>query len=98
MGLSDFYTTNRVSEEEGIKLIRDAFARGINHFDTADAYGPFHNEILLGTLCAHMPCRTLHVSLPLRTLMQAKQSKDYHERNSSLLQNSPFNVPKPDNF
>jgi aryl-alcohol dehydrogenase-like predicted oxidoreductase len=31
-----------------IKLLRNAHDRGITHFDTAEAYGPFANESLLG--------------------------------------------------
>ena len=31
-----------------IKLIRDAFDRGVTHFDTAEVYGPFTNESLVG--------------------------------------------------
>ncbi len=31
-----------------IRLIRAAYDRGINHFDTAEAYGPFANEELVG--------------------------------------------------
>jgi aryl-alcohol dehydrogenase-like predicted oxidoreductase len=29
---------------EMIQLIRDAHARGVTFFDTAEAYGPFNNE------------------------------------------------------
>ncbi|VFB18319.1 MULTISPECIES: aldo/keto reductase [Pseudomonadaceae] len=35
-------------KQEMIKLIRHAFERGVNFFDTAEAYGPFSNEELLG--------------------------------------------------
>ncbi|WP_281915909.1 aldo/keto reductase [Caldimonas thermodepolymerans] len=35
-------------KQEMIKLIRDAHARGITLFDTAEAYGPFANEELVG--------------------------------------------------
>ncbi|HTW45315.1 MAG TPA: aldo/keto reductase [Acidobacteriaceae bacterium] len=31
-----------------IQLIRSAFDRGVTHFDTAEAYGPFANEELVG--------------------------------------------------
>src|SRR2546430_5742074 len=31
-----------------IKLIRSAYDRGVTHFDTAEAYGPFANEELVG--------------------------------------------------
>ncbi len=33
---------------EMIKLIRNAYDRGVTHFDTAEAYGPFANEELVG--------------------------------------------------
>ena len=33
---------------EMIQLIRTAYDRGVNHFDTAEAYGPFANEELVG--------------------------------------------------
>ncbi|KAH9570458.1 hypothetical protein CY35_02G041600 [Sphagnum magellanicum] len=36
------------AEEDMIHLIRHAVELGITFFDTADAYGPFNNEILLG--------------------------------------------------
>lgn len=35
-------------KQEMIKLIRHAFERGVTLFDTAEAYGPFINEQLLG--------------------------------------------------
>jgi len=35
-----------------IRLIRDAFDRGVTHFDTAEAYGPFINESLVGEALA----------------------------------------------
>lgn len=37
-----------VPVEEGIKTIRAAYERGITLFDTAEAYGPFINEELVG--------------------------------------------------
>src|SRR5882724_9876214 len=47
MGLSFGYgpATNK---EDAIKLIRTAFELGVTFFDTAEAYGPYDNEILLG--------------------------------------------------
>lgn len=47
MGLSFGYG-NSLKKEDAIKLIRSAFERGITFFDTAEAYGPFENEELLG--------------------------------------------------
>jgi len=47
MGLSFGYGP-AVDTQDGIKLIRAAFDMGVTFFDTAEAYGPFDNEILLG--------------------------------------------------
>lgn len=50
MGMSDFYG---IRDEEGaIKTIHHALDRGINFLDTADMYGPFTNEILVGRAIA----------------------------------------------
>ena len=47
MGLSFGYGP-AVEKDAGIKLIRAAFEQGVTFFDTAEAYGPFKNEELLG--------------------------------------------------
>ena len=51
MGLETVYgpATDR---QEGIRIIRAAFERGVTHFDTAEAYGPFTNEVLVGEALA----------------------------------------------
>lgn len=46
MGMSEFYGTS--SEEESIKTIHRAIDLGCNFLDTADMYGPFKNERLVG--------------------------------------------------
>ena len=46
MGMSEFYGTT--DEDEAIKTIHMALDRGINFLDTADMYGPFTNEKLVG--------------------------------------------------
>src|SRR6201981_3256044 len=47
MGLSYGYGP-AVDKQHGITLIRTAFDRGVTFFDTAEAYGPFANEELVG--------------------------------------------------
>ena len=47
MGISFSYAT-ALSKEDGVKLIRDAVERGITFFDTAEVYGPFDNEDVVG--------------------------------------------------
>jgi aryl-alcohol dehydrogenase-like predicted oxidoreductase len=46
MGMSDFYGTG--SESEAIDVIHYALDHGVNFLDTADMYGPFTNEKLVG--------------------------------------------------
>jgi aryl-alcohol dehydrogenase-like predicted oxidoreductase len=51
MGLSSGFGPP-VEKQYGISLIRDAFERGVTFFDTAEAYGPFANEELVGEALA----------------------------------------------
>jgi aryl-alcohol dehydrogenase-like predicted oxidoreductase len=51
MGLSSGYGP-AVAKEAGIALIRAAFERGVTFFDTAETYGPFTNEELVGEALA----------------------------------------------
>jgi len=53
MGLS-FGFGPAVDRQHGIRLIRTAFERGVTLFDTAQAYGPFANEELVGEALAPM--------------------------------------------
>ena len=47
MGLSANYG-DPVDTEHGVNLIRSAHDQGVTFFDTAEAYGPFTNETLVG--------------------------------------------------
>src|SRR5205085_12216106 len=51
MGLS-FGLVPAVDKQQGISLIRAAVEQGITFFDTAEVYGPFTNEELVGEALA----------------------------------------------
>ncbi|MCG7856512.1 aldo/keto reductase [Flavihumibacter sp.] len=51
MGLSFGYGP-ATDKQEAIKLLQAAYDNGITFFDTAEAYGPYDNEILLGEALA----------------------------------------------
>jgi aryl-alcohol dehydrogenase-like predicted oxidoreductase len=53
MGLSFGYGP-ALEKQSAISLIREAFESGVTFFDTAEAYGPFTNEELLGEALAPM--------------------------------------------
>ena len=50
MGMSEFY--GRADEGEAIATIHRAFELGVTFLDTADMYGPFTNEMLVGRAIA----------------------------------------------
>jgi aryl-alcohol dehydrogenase-like predicted oxidoreductase len=47
MGISFSYAT-KLTKDEGVALIRAAVERGVTFFDTAEVYGPFESEELVG--------------------------------------------------
>lgn len=51
MGLSYGYGP-AVEKQQGLDVVRTAFDRGVTFFDTAEAYGPFANEELVGEALA----------------------------------------------
>lgn len=51
MSLSPIYGAT-VDKSEAISLLRSAFENGVTFFDTAEAYGPFTNEIVVGEALA----------------------------------------------
>ena len=51
MGLSYGYGP-ATEKDQAIKLIRSAFERGVTFFDTAEAYGPYLNEEVVGEALA----------------------------------------------
>src|SRR4051794_41828952 len=50
MGMSEFYGTT--DEDESVATIRRAIDLGVTFIDTADMYGPFTNERLVGQAIA----------------------------------------------
>jgi aryl-alcohol dehydrogenase-like predicted oxidoreductase len=53
MGLSFGYGP-ALEKQSAIALVRDAFESGVTFFDTAEAYGPFANEELVGEALAEV--------------------------------------------
>jgi aryl-alcohol dehydrogenase-like predicted oxidoreductase len=47
MGISFGYA-DKLSKDDGVALIRAAVERGVTFFDTAEVYGPFENEEVVG--------------------------------------------------
>jgi aryl-alcohol dehydrogenase-like predicted oxidoreductase len=58
MGLS-FGLGPAVEKQQGISVIRAAFERGVTFFDTAEVYGPFTNEELVGEALAPFRSRAV---------------------------------------
>ena len=52
MGLSGGHYGPGVERAQGIRMIRDAHERGVTFFDTAEVYGPYVNEELVGEALA----------------------------------------------
>ena len=46
MGMSEFY--GKTNDAESLQTLKKAVELGVTFWDTADAYGPFKNEVLIG--------------------------------------------------
>ncbi|HQQ78601.1 MAG TPA: aldo/keto reductase [Thermoanaerobaculia bacterium] len=57
MGMSEFYGTR--NDDESILTIHAALDAGVDFFDTADMYGPYTNETLVGKALADRPGRAV---------------------------------------
>lgn len=79
MGLSWAYHDKAVDEAVAIDLIRHAIDLGVDHFDTADVYGPFTNETLVGSGIAGRRNRVL-VATKVGLIIEDKATYRY-ERN-----------------
>ena len=83
MGLSFGYGP-ATDKQEAITLIRSAFDRGVTFFDTAEAYGPFTNEELVGEALApfreQVVIATKFGFESIRRLAQGPESRPEHIR------------------
>src|SRR5688572_7605660 len=52
MGFSEFYTSSKSDNATATATIHRALDLGITFLDTADVYGPFKNEVLVGKAIA----------------------------------------------
>jgi aryl-alcohol dehydrogenase-like predicted oxidoreductase len=52
MGFSEFYVSDAATDADAIAVIQNALARGLSFLDTADMYGPYSNELLVGRAIA----------------------------------------------
>lgn len=52
MGLSSGHYGPGVDKAQALRIIRDAYERGVTFFDTAEVYGPYVNEELVGEALA----------------------------------------------
>jgi aryl-alcohol dehydrogenase-like predicted oxidoreductase len=52
MGMSAYYTGNSTDDNESIRTIHRALDLGVTFFDTAETYGPYTNEDLVGQALA----------------------------------------------
>jgi aryl-alcohol dehydrogenase-like predicted oxidoreductase len=48
MSMSGYYNIGTGSDDESIRTIHRALDLGVTHIDTAEIYGPFSNEVLVG--------------------------------------------------
>ena len=54
MGMSEFYGPR--DDEQAMQVLEQAIGMGVDFLDTADMYGPYHNEELIGRfLASHKP-------------------------------------------
>jgi aryl-alcohol dehydrogenase-like predicted oxidoreductase len=84
MGLNFSYG-HALSNDESIKLIRQAVERGVTFFDTAEVYGPFTNEEIVGEALA--PVRD-------KVVIATKFGFKYENGKQAGLDSRPENIRK----
>ena len=81
MGLSWAYHDAAVDEASALELLRTAIDAGVDHFDTADAYGHGENEILVGRALAASGRRGQVVLATKLGLVRGETEKYKYTRN-----------------
>ncbi len=84
MGL-DFSYAAKLTKPEGVALIRQAVERGVTFFDTAEVYGPFTNEEMVGEALA--PVRD-------QVVIATKFGFNFTDGKQSGLNSRPENIRK----
>jgi len=84
MGLNFSYGTS-LSNQDSIAMIRAAFDRGVTFFDTAEVYGPFTNEELVGE--ALSPVRD-------RVVIATKFGFNFVDAKQTGLNSRPSHIPE----
>jgi aryl-alcohol dehydrogenase-like predicted oxidoreductase len=70
MGMSAFY--GRTDEAESLRVLDHALAIGVNFWDTAEMYGPFANEELLGRALKGKPRQSVIIATKFAYRFDAK--------------------------
>lgn len=63
MGLNFGYG-HALAKQDAVDMIRAAYDRGVTFFDTAEVYGPFTNEELVGEALASVRAKIVIASIP----------------------------------
>src|SRR5699024_12075950 len=77
MGMSHGYGL-AADQQEMITLIRSAFEKGVTFFDTAEVYGPFVNEELVGEALAPIRDQVIIATKFGIKIEEGKQVMDSH--------------------
>jgi aryl-alcohol dehydrogenase-like predicted oxidoreductase len=79
MGISHGYDTT-LSRDDGVKLLRHAVERGVTFFDTAEVYGPFANEEVVGEALAPVRDRVVIATKFGFNIVDGKQQPGLNSR------------------
>jgi len=78
MGMSAFYDGAGEDEQESVRTLHRAVEQGVTLFDTAEAYGPFTNERLVGSaLAAHRDDVVIATKFGLLRHAPGRDAEDY---------------------